>query len=332
MSNNLSVVGIGNAIVDVLSQTEDQFLSTEELSKGTMTLIESGQAEELYDKMGPGVEVSGGSVANSIAALASLGSDAGFIGKVAHDQLGDVFQHDMRSMGVVYDTPRLEDGPPTARCLILVTPDAQRTMCTFLGASVWIAPTDIKPELIEAAQVTYLEGYLFDRSRAKQAFRQASEIAHEYERKVALTLSDIFCVERHREEFLDLVANHVDILFGNEEEVKALYQTKSFKDAIYAVQENCSLAALTRGPDGSVIVTPDEIIEIPAEPVSTVVDTTGAGDLYAAGFLHGYTQDEPLETCGRMGAIAASEVLTHMGARPQINLARLLEKKLGVTA
>ena len=332
MSNNLSVVGIGNAIVDVLSQTEDQFLSTEELSKGTMTLIESGQAEELYDKMGPGVEVSGGSVANSIAALASLGSDAGFIGKVAHDQLGDVFQHDMRSMGVIYDTPRLEDGPPTARCLILVTPDAQRTMCTFLGASVWIAPTDIKPDLIEAAQVTYLEGYLFDRSRAKQAFRQASEIAHQYERKVALTLSDIFCVERHREEFLDLVANHVDILFGNEEEVKALYQTKSFKDAIYAVQENCGLAALTRGPDGSVIVTPDEIIEIPAEPVGTVVDTTGAGDLYAAGFLHGYTQDESLATCGRMGAIAASEVLTHMGARPQINLARLLEKKLGVAA
>ncbi len=333
MSNEeLSVVGIGNAIVDVLSHTDEVFLVQENLTKGTMALIEEDQAEALYAKMGPGVEVSGGSVANTIAALSSLGSSAGFIGKVATDQLGDVFSHDMKAMGVVFDTPRLEDGPPTARCLILVTPDGQRTMCTFLGASVWIAPADIKPELIAAAKVVYLEGYLFDRSRAKQAFRQAAEIAHKAGTRVALALSDMFCVERHREEFQDMVLNHVDILFGNESEIKMLYKADSFEDAVYAVQENCELAVLTRSEKGSLIVAPEQRIEIAAEPVPRVIDTTGAGDMYAAGFLHGYTQDKPLEICGRMAAITASEALSHLGARPQICLAELLEEKIGNAA
>src|SRR5690606_6235196 len=228
-SKQLSVVGSGNATVDVLSHTDEGFLVQEQLTKGTMALTDEDQAGERYGTMGPGVEMSGGSVANTIAALASLGSQAGFIGKVAQDQLGDVFQHDMTSMGVVYDTPRLEDGPPTARCLILVTPDGQRTMCTFLGASVWIAPTDIRPELIQSAKIVYLEGYLFDRSRAKQAFRQAAEIGHETGVQVALALSDVFCVERHREEFHDLVVNHVDILFGNENEYKMLFEVESFE-------------------------------------------------------------------------------------------------------
>lgn len=331
-SKQLSVVGIGNAIVDVLSHTDEVFLVQEQLTKGTMALIEEDQAGELYGKMGPCVEMSGGSVANTIAALASLGSPAGFIGKVAQDQLGDVFQHDMTSMGVVYDTPRLEDGPPTARCLILVTPDGQRTMCTFLGASVWIAPADIRPDLIQSAKIVYLEGYLFDRSRAKQAFRQAAEIAHESGVQVALALSDVFCVERHREEFHDLVVNHVDILFGNENEYKMLFEVESFEDVVYAVQQNCELAVLTRSEHGSVIITPEDVIDIAAEPVGKVIDTTGAGDLYAAGFLHGYTNGRKLNVCGRMGAIAASEALTHMGARPQISLADLLEEKIGYAA
>ncbi len=332
MDSKIDVVGIGNAIVDVLSQTEDSFLEQEQLTKNTMMLIDTEQAQELYSKMGPGVEVSGGSVANTIAALASLGGKTGFIGKVSHDQLGDVFSHDMRAMGVKFSTPALQDGPSTARCLIFVTPDAQRTMCTFLGASVWIASTDIDAELIESAKIIYLEGYLFDRDRAKKAFELAAEIAHKANSKVALTLSDVFCVERHREEFLHMIKNHVDILFANEEEIKALYETNDFDDAVYQVQENCSLAALTRGEKGSVIVTKDKKINIPATIISNVVDTTGAGDLYAAGFLYGYSQGKDLEICGEIASIAASEVLTHMGARPQVNLAKLLEQKLSATA
>src|SRR5690606_4628068 len=251
----LHIVGIGNDIVDVLTRTEEDFLRVHQLNKGAMTLIEEAQAEALYQKMGPGTAVSGGSAANTIAAFAAMGGKAGFIGKVSNDQLGKVFRHDICATGVHFETATLEDGPSTARCLILITPDAQRTMCTYLGACVWLAPSDIDEELIANAGITYLGGYLYDRPRAKQAFMHACEIAHAAGKKVALSLSDSFCVERHRDEFLDLVENHVDILFANEDEIKALYQVHTLEEAIYHVRQHCELAALTQSAKGSVIVT-----------------------------------------------------------------------------
>ena len=324
------VVAVGNAIVDVLSRTDDSFLNVNQINKGTMTLIEAEQAEQLYSKMGPGMEMSGGSAANTIAAIAALGGRAGYIGKVANDQLGTVFRHDIRAMGVTFDTPALDQGAPTARCLILITPDAQRTMCTFLGACVWISPSDLDAKMIENAKVTYLEGYLFDRDRAKQAFKRACEIAHAAGRKTALTLSDPFCVDRHRAEFLDLIQNNINILFANEAELLSLYETEDFNEAVYKVREHCEITAVTRGDKGSVIITRDNLIEIAPEPVSRVVDTTGAGDMYAAGFLYGYTQDRPLEACGRMGSIAAAEIIAQVGARPQSDLMRLMQEKKAV--
>ena len=331
MANELlDVVGIGNAIVDVLSKTEDDFLKNNKINKGTMTLIEADQAEVLYAKMGPGMEMSGGSAANTIAALASMGGRAGYIGKVANDQLGNVFRHDIRATGVQFDTTALEDGAPTARCLILITPDAQRTMCTFLGACVWISPTDLNEELIKNAKVTYLEGYLFDRARAKQAFKKAGEIAHSAGRKTSLTLSDPFCVERHRAEFVDLIKNDVDIVFANEAELLSLYQTHDLTKAMYHIRQHCDIAAITRSEKGSVILSGDDTFEVPAEPVAKVVDTTGAGDMYAAGFLYGYTRDKSLSECARIGSIAASEVISHVGARPQTNLLQLLKDKQAV--
>lgn len=323
----VEIVGIGNAIVDVLSKTEDSFLTTHQLNKGSMTLIEEDQAEALYQKMGPGTAVSGGSVANTIAAFAAMGGKAGFIGKVSNDQLGTVFRHDICATGVSFDTATLEDGPSTARCLILITPDAQRTMCTFLGACVWLAPSDLDEAMISQAGITYLEGYLFDRPRAKQAFQRACEVAHAAGKKVALSLSDSFCVERHRDEFLDLVENHIDILFANEDEIKALYQVDTLEEAIYHVRQHCELAALTQSAKGSVIVTEKETIQIDAAPVDKVVDTTGAGDMYAAGFLFGLTRDMPLAECGRLASLAAAEVISHVGARPQTDLAALLQLK-----
>lgn len=327
---NIDVVGIGNAIVDVLSKTGEEFLKVHKINKGTMTLIEADQAETLYAKMGPGMEMSGGSVANTIAAIAAMGGKAGYIGKVANDQLGNVFRHDIRATGVQFDTPALEAGAPTARCLILITPDAQRTMCTFLGACVWISPTDLDETMIQNAQVTYLEGYLYDRARAKQAFKKSAEIAHTAGRKIALSLSDPFCVERHRDEFLDLVQKDVDVLFANEAEILSLYKTDDFNEAVYHVRQHCEIAALTRSAKGSVIVTAKDVIEVPAEPVAEVVDTTGAGDMYAAGFLYGLTKGKVLGECGRIGSIAASEVLSHVGARPQTDLAKLLQDKKAV--
>lgn len=323
----VEIVGIGNAIVDVLSKTEDSFLTTHQLNKGSMMLIEEDQAEALYQKMGPGTAVSGGSAANTIAAFAAMGGKAGFIGKVSNDQLGTVFRHDICATGVSFDTATLEDGPSTARCLILITPDAQRTMCTFLGACVWLAPSDLDEAMISQAGITYLEGYLFDRPRAKQAFQRACEIAHAAGKKVALSLSDSFCVERHRDEFLDLVENHVDILFANEDEIKALYQVHTLEEAIYHVRQHCELAALTQSAKGSVIVTEKETIQIDAAPVDKVVDTTGAGDMYAAGFLFGLTRDMPLAECGRLASLAAAEVISHVGARPQTDLVALLQLK-----
>lgn len=321
----VDIVGIGNAIVDVLSKTEEQFLQENRLNKGAMTLIEEDQAEGLYRKMGPGTEMSGGSAANTIAAFAAMGGKAGYIGKVSNDQLGNVFRHDICAAGVRFTTQPLEDGPSTARCLILITPDAQRTMCTYLGACVWIAPSDLDEAMIAEAGITYLEGYLFDRPRAKQTFRRAAEVAHAAGKKVALSLSDSFCVERHRDEFLDLVENHIDILFANESEILALYKTDDFELATTQVRGHCELAAITRSEKGSVIVTAaaDPVI-VPAAPVENVVDTTGAGDMYAAGFLFGLTRNLPLAECGYLGSLAASEVISHVGARPQSDLAALV--------
>lgn len=331
MSNgNLDLVGIGNAIVDVLSKTVDDFLAANKINKGTMTLIEAEQAEALYAKMGPGMEISGGSAANTVAAFSSMSGKAGYIGKVANDQLGNVFRHDIKASGVAFETPALEDGPPTARCLILITPDAQRTMCTFLGACVWIAPSDLDEEMIKNAKVTYLEGYLFDRDRAKQTFRKACDISHGAGKKVSLTLSDPFCVERHRAEFLDLVTGGVDILFANEAEIFSLYETHDLNEALVRTREACHLSVITRSEKGSIIVTDKDVIEVRAEPVAEVVDTTGAGDMYAAGFLYGYTQGRALQDCGRIASIAAAEVISHVGARPQADLRRLLQEKKAV--
>jgi sugar/nucleoside kinase (ribokinase family) len=324
---NLDVVGIGNAIVDVLSKTDDAFLQNNGLNKGAMTLIEAAQAEALYAKMGPAMEVSGGSAANTVAALASMGSKAGYIGKVAQDQLGAVFRHDISAAGVTFNTAPLVQAAPTARCMILITPDAQRTMNTYLGACVYLSPDDLDAEMIAGAQVTYLEGYLFDRDLAKRAFYKAAEIAHKAGKKVSLTLSDPFCVDRHREAFLDLVKEHVDILFANEAEIMSLYKAGDFADAVAQARPHCELSVITRSEKGSVIIGEDGVTEIKAEHVKQVVDTTGAGDLYAAGFLHGYTRGRPLKTCGRMASIAAAEIIAQVGARPQRSLAQLLQDK-----
>ncbi len=327
----IDVVGIGNAIVDVLSQADDAFLEAQGLPKGAMTLIDAARAEELYSAMGAGVEMSGGSAANTMAGLASLGGQGAFIGKVRNDQLGGIFRHDIRTNGLIFDTPAATDGLPTARCLIFVTPDAQRTMNTFLGASVALGPEDLDAELIARAKITYLEGYLWDAPAAKAAFVQAAKIAHEAGRRVALSLSDPFCVERHRESFLDLVEAHVDILFANEVEICSLYKAADFDDALQHVRGHCEVAVLTRSEHGAVICSGEEIHVVDAEAVARVVDTTGAGDLYAAGFLFGYTRGKNLHDCGRIGAIAAAEVISHFGARPEVALAALVDKHLGHT-
>src|SRR6516165_10784094 len=281
----LDVVGIGNAIVDVLAHAEEAFLLRHGLNKGTMTLIDADRATALYEAMRQGIEVSGGSAANTIAGLASLGGAGGFIGKVGADTLGEIFRHDIRASGVAFATPPTRSGTPTARSLILVTPDAQRTMNTYLGACIELGPADVDPATIAAARVTYLEGYLWDPPAAKQAFLKASRIAHERGRKVSLSLSDPFCVDRHREEFRELVRDHVDILFANEAEICSLWQTESFDAALQATRGLCEVAALTRSAKGSLILAGEETHMVDAAPVRRVVDTTGAGDLYAAGFL-----------------------------------------------
>ncbi len=318
------VVGIGNAIVDVLAHADDQFITENNLIKGSMNLVDEETAEAVYGKMGPGIECSGGSAANTIAALASLGSSGAFIGKVKDDQLGQVFRHDITSLGIAFETTADTDGPSTARCMINVTPDAQRTMQTFLGACVNLGPDDIDEDLIAAAKVTYMEGYLWDPEQAKQAFLKAARIAKAAGRQVSLSLSDPFCVDRHRAEFLDLVKNHVNILFANEEEIMSLYKVESFDEALQAVRSDCDIAALTRSEKGSVAVQGDEVHIVDAEAVAKVVDTTGAGDAFAAGFLHGLTTDQPLERCARMGGICAAEIISHVGARPDVSLKELV--------
>ena len=323
------MIGIGNALVDVLSQAEESLVARQGLTKGTMHLVDEARARVLYEAMGQGVEISGGSAANTVVGVASFGGRAHYVGKVRDDQLGDVFGHDLRATGVGYDTPRATSGPPTGRCLILVTPDAQRTMSTFLGASVRLGPADVDRGLIARGKILYLEGYLFDPPDAQEAFRAAAAIAHAAGRKVALTLSDPFCVERHRAAFLDLVEHHVDILFANELEICALYQVPDFDAALPRVRGHCELAALTRSAKGSVLVSGETVHAIPAHPVAAVVDTTGAGDLYASGVLYGLSQGLDLPTCGRLGSLAAAEVIAHVGARPMVPLADLAASLLG---
>lgn len=322
------VVAIGNAIVDVLAHADDNFLHDNELAKGAMTLIDASRAETLYGRMGSGVEVSGGSAANTMAGLASLGGRAAFIGKVRNDQLGGIFQHDIRAAGVHFESKPATQGAPTARCLIFVTPDAQRTMQTFLGACVELGPADVDEALIRNGAVTYLEGYLWDRPEAKEAFLSASRIAHGAGRKVSLTLSDAFCVDRHRADFRKLIEGHVDVLFANEAEIKSLYQTENFDDAVQQARGQCEVLAVTRSEKGAVIVTAKDKYAVPAES-TRLVDTTGAGDLFAAGFLFGYTRGLPLDICGRIGTISAAEIISHFGARPEVKLGELVVTKLG---
>ena len=321
---NIDVVGIGNAIVDVIAHADDAFLAREALIKGTMTLIDAERAEALYRMMGLAVEISGGSVGNTMAGLASLGGQGAYIGKVRDDLLGEIYRHDITAVGVRFETPAATSGPGTARCLILVTPDGQRTMNTYLGACADLGPADIDPEVIAAAQITYLEGYLFDPPLAQEAFRKAAAIAHAAGHEVALSLSDPFCVERHRDAFRDLVDSHVDILFANETEICSLYETADFATAAAAVRGHVAIAALTRSAAGSVILADGAEHRVAAAPVARVVDTTGAGDLYASGFLYGLTRDRPLPTCGEIGSLCAAEIISHVGARPETELSRLV--------
>lgn len=328
MSEQLyDVCGIGNAIVDVISQADDAFLTEHGLNKGAMTLLDQDAATRLYSLMPAGLESSGGSAGNTMAGIASFGGRGAYIGKVADDDLGEVFIHDIRAVGVEFHTNPASDGRPTARSLILVTPDAQRTMNTYLGACVELGPDDIDEAIVKNSKVTYLEGYLWDPPQAKEAFLKAAEIAHGAGRKVALSLSDAFCVERHRDSFKELVDGHIDILFANESEILSLYQVESYDEAVDRAKEQVEIAAITRGPQGSMVLSPEGLVHIDADPVESVVDTTGAGDLYAAGFLFGLTQGRPPIDWGRLGALAAAEVISHYGARPSVSLADLARQR-----
>jgi len=322
--HELDVVGVGNAIVDVLAQANDDFLTRHGLTKGSMTLIDEARATQLYESMGPGLEASGGSAANTMAGVASFGGTPAYIGRVCNDQLGEIFSHDMRASGIGFAVPPASGGPATARCLILVTPDAQRTMNTYLGACVNLGPEDIDEALVRRGKILYLEGYLWDKPKAKEAFIKAARVASAAGRKVALSLSDSFCVSRHRDSFRELVAHHVDVLFANESEIKALYETSSFDAAARLVRAETKLAVLTRGAQGSLLLSPEEQVEIAAEPIDRVIDTTGAGDMYAAGVLYGLTHGESLARAGRRGSLAAAEVIGHYGARPETSLKELL--------
>ncbi|MEC8199647.1 MAG: adenosine kinase, partial [Pseudomonadota bacterium] len=320
------LVGIGNAMVDVLATVDDAFLEEQTLDKGAMTLVDIDRASEIYAKMPPAQEVSGGSCGNTMAGFASLGGKGVFIGKVRDDQLGDVFRRDMQSIGVDFFTPATTEGPRTGSCLVLITPDAQRTMCTNLGAASNLTPKDIDKDIIQAAKVVYMEGYLFDPPDAQDAFVEAADLAHDAGQKVSITLSDPFCVDRHRHAFQMLVADHTDILFGNEEEIKSLYQVDDFDAALQQVRGHCEIACLTRSSKGSVILSGDEVHIIDPMPLDPVVDTTGAGDQFAAGFLYGYTQGMDLRKCGEIATLTATEVISHVGARPDVNLKELVER------
>ncbi|SMF61392.1 adenosine kinase [Allosphingosinicella indica] len=327
----LDVLAIGNAIVDVIAPADDTFLADEGLAKGSMRLIDAGEAERLYGRMAAGRETSGGSAANTAAGVAALGARAGFIGQVAADQLGAVFAHDIRAVGVAFETPAAGDGPaPTARCLILVTPDAQRTMNTFLGASQHLPPAAINSAQIESAAILYLEGYLWDPEEPRAAMERAIEIARGAGRKVAFTLSDSFCIARHRAGFLKLIEDQrIDILFANEAEITELAGESDFEAAVAAIAPKVPVLVVTRSENGAIAVSGNERAEVAAEPVEKVIDTTGAGDLFAAGFLTGHAQGRSLEESLTLGAIAAAEVISHYGARPEADLKALAAKRIG---
>lgn len=316
---------VGNAIVDVLAPCDEAFLEREGLVKGSMMLVDEARALSLYAGMAPGVEASGGSAGNTVAGAASLGGRAAYIGKVAEDQLGQVFRHDMQAIGARFDTPYLSSGPATGRSLINVTPDGQRTMCTFLGAANQLTPEDIDAELVAGSEILFLEGYLFDPADARAAFVRAAEIAHAAGRRVAVTLSDTFVVERWRDELLPFIERSVDVVLANEAELKALFRTDDFEAGLARLRPLVETAAVTRSEQGSVIVDADERVEVAACPVAKVIDTTGAGDQYAAGFLLGLARGLPLETCGKLGSVAAAEVIAHWGPRPLVSLRALAE-------
>jgi len=318
------VLGIGNAIVDVLARAEDDFLVAQGMRKGAMALIDEARAESIYAAMGPAIEISGGSAANTIVGVASLGARAAFIGKVKDDALGKVFSHDIRAAGVGFATSPAADGPSTARCYVLVTPDGERTMNTYLGAAQHLRADDIDEAMVGDAAITYLEGYLWDPPEAKAAFKRAAQIAHAAGRRVALTLSDAFCVDRYRDEFIDLIrSGTVDIVLANEGELRSLYQTADFDSAVAELRADASLAVVTRSEQGCLVVTRDGTQAVPASTVERVVDTTGAGDLFAAGFLSGLARGRDHVTCAKLGALAAGEVIQHLGARPEVSLKAL---------
>jgi sugar/nucleoside kinase (ribokinase family) len=321
------VLGIGNAIVDVIARAEDDFLVRQGMQKGAMTLIDEARARQIYDAMGPAIEASGGSAANTIHGVASFGGRTSFVGKVRDDTLGQAFTHDIRAAGVAFDTPPAFDGPSTACCYVLVTPDGQRTMNTYLGAAQDLHPKDIDADKIAGASITYLEGYLWDPKNAKEAFLKAAKIAHDANRTVALTLSDAFCVGRYRAEFLDLVRSKtVDLLFANEAELHSLYETSDFDTAAAALRKDAKLAVVTRSEKGCIVVTPEKTTAVPAAPIERLVDTTGAGDLFAAGFLFGVARGHDHVTSARLGAVAAAEIIQHIGARPERSLKSLAQE------
>jgi sugar/nucleoside kinase (ribokinase family) len=320
------VLGIGNAIFDILVQTDDAFLGQHGMAKGSMALIDEARAAAIYKAMGPATEMSGGSAANTIFGVAGFGAKAAYVGKVKDDQIGGMYSHDIRAANVAFTTAAATDGPATGCSYILVTPDGERTMNTYLGAAQDLSPADIDPAQIAASSIVYLEGYLWDPANAKEAFLKASKIAHDNKRSVALTLSDAFCVGRYRDEFLDLIRSKtVDLVFANEAELTSLYQTDDFDKALAQLRNDAQLAVVTRSEKGCVVAAKDKVTAVPAFPVKQVVDTTGAGDLFAAGFLFGTVRGLSHEQCGKLGALAASEVIQHIGARPQASLKALAQ-------
>ncbi len=322
------VLCIGNAIVDIIARCDEAFLAQNGIVKGAMNLIDTERAELLYSRMGPAIEASGGSAGNTAAGIASFGGRSAFFGKVSKDHLGHIYTHDIRAQGVAFDTRPLEGTPPTARSMIFVTPDGERSMNTYLGACVELGPEDVEAEKAAGAKVTYFEGYLWDPPRAKEAIRLTARLAHAAGREVSMTLSDPFCVDRYRDEFLDLMrSGTVDIVFANESELKSLYQTASFEAGLEQIRKDCRLAAVTRSERGSVLVRDDETIQIDAIEIEELVDTTGAGDLYAAGFLYGYTSGRSLADCGALGSLAAGLVIQQIGPRPQLSLREAAEQR-----
>ncbi len=327
MPDLYDVAAIGNAIVDVIAPADDAFLTANSLQKGAMMLVDEDQSKALYGRMQAGIEASGGSAGNTIAGVASFGGKAAFMGKVADDKLGEVFAHDMRAIGARFENAPLVGGPATAVSMINVTPDGQRTMCTYLGASVQFTDADVEKDVVEGAKIVYLEGYLFDAEAARRAFAKAAALAHGSGRMIALTLSDSFVVERHREALLGFIEGQVDLLFANEAEVTALFQTDDFDRAAEALRQRVKLAAVTRSEKGSVILSQGERLTVAAQPVEKVVDTTGAGDQYAAGFMFGLSRGRPLQSCGWLASLAAAEVISHYGPRPLVSLKDLAASK-----